>query len=85
MERAAEITSIDRVELRRRNLIRPEQLPYHTPTHHNYDSGDFEKLMDRCLTLADWHGFPAAQRERTARIAARPCRDALYRARRRHE
>jgi carbon-monoxide dehydrogenase large subunit len=63
VERAAEITGIDRVELRRRNLIRPEQLPYHTPTHHNYDSGDFEKVMDRCLTLADWDGFPARRRE----------------------
>src|SRR4029078_621214 len=63
VERAAEITGIDRVELRRRNLIRTRQLPYHTPTHHNYDSGDFEKLMDRCLTLADWDGFPARRRE----------------------
>jgi aerobic carbon-monoxide dehydrogenase large subunit len=63
IERAAEITGIDRVELRRRNLIRPEQLPYHTPTHHSYDSGDFEKLMDRCLALADWDGFPARRKE----------------------
>jgi aerobic carbon-monoxide dehydrogenase large subunit len=59
VERAARITGIDRVELRRRNLIGPEQLPYHTPTHHNYDSGDFEKLMDRCLKLADWNNYLA--------------------------
>ena len=57
------MTGIDRVELRRRNLIRPEALPYHTPTHHNYDSGEFEKLMDKCLTLADWKGFAARRKE----------------------
>jgi aerobic carbon-monoxide dehydrogenase large subunit len=63
VERAAQVTGIDRVELRRRNLIRPEALPYHTPTHHNYDSGEFEKLMDQCLALADWQGFGARRRD----------------------
>ena len=63
VERAAQVTGIDRVELRRRNLIQPEALPYHTPTHHNYDSGEFEKLMDQCLALADWKGFGARRKE----------------------
>jgi aerobic carbon-monoxide dehydrogenase large subunit len=63
VERAAQITGIDRVELRRRNLITPEALPYHTPTHHNYDSGEFEKLMDTCLALADWKGFAARRKD----------------------
>ena len=63
VDRAAQITGIDRVELRRRNLIRPDAMPYHTPTHQNYDSGDFEKLMDKCLELADWHGFAARRKE----------------------
>jgi carbon-monoxide dehydrogenase large subunit len=67
VERAAQITGIDRVELRRRNLIKPEALPYHTPTHHIYDSGEFEKLMDKCLALADWDGFPARQKASEAR------------------
>ncbi|MGB7098637.1 MAG: xanthine dehydrogenase family protein molybdopterin-binding subunit, partial [Xanthobacteraceae bacterium] len=66
VDRAAQLTGIDRVELRRRNLIKPEALPYHTPTHHTYDSGEFEKLMDKCLTLADWKGF-AARRKESAR------------------
>lgn len=57
LDHAAHITGIDRVELRRRNLIRPEALPYHTPTHQNYDSGDFERMMNECLKLADWNGF----------------------------
>jgi aerobic carbon-monoxide dehydrogenase large subunit len=63
IDRAAQITGIDRVELRRRNLIKPEALPYHTPTHHIYDSGEFEKLMDQCLALADWKGFATRRRE----------------------
>ena len=63
VERAARLTGIDRVELRRRNLIKPEALPYHTPTHHNYDSGEFEKLMDQCLKLADWNGFAARRKD----------------------
>jgi carbon-monoxide dehydrogenase large subunit len=63
VERAAQVTGINRVELRRRNLIKPEALPYHTPTHHTYDSGEFEKLMDVCLRLSDWNGFAARRKE----------------------
>jgi aerobic carbon-monoxide dehydrogenase large subunit len=67
VDRAAQVTGIDRVELRRRNLIKPEALPYHTPTHHTYDSGEFEKLMDQCLMLADWKGFGSRQKESARR------------------
>jgi aerobic carbon-monoxide dehydrogenase large subunit len=67
VEEAARLTGIDRVELRRRNLIKPEALPYHTPTHHNYDSGEFEKLMDQCLALADWDGFADRRKESECR------------------
>lgn len=67
VEHAAQVTGIDRVELRRRNLIKPEALPYHTPTHHTYDSGDFEKLMDQCMQLADWDGFTARRQESARR------------------
>ena len=63
VDRAAKVTGIDQVELRRRNLIKPAALPYHTPTHQNYDSGEFEKLMDKCLALADWSGFPARRKD----------------------
>jgi len=59
IDRAAQVSGIDRVELRRRNLIKPSALPYHTPTHHNYDSGEFERVMDKCLELAQWQGFEA--------------------------
>ena len=86
VERAAQVTGIDRVELRRRNLIKPEALPYHTPTHHNYDSGEFEKLMDTVPRAADWNGFAGApEGQRAAGQAARPRGHALYRARRRFQ
>jgi carbon-monoxide dehydrogenase large subunit len=50
---------IDRVELRRRNLIASAAMPYKTPNGPIYDSGDFETLLDRALELADWNGFAA--------------------------
>jgi carbon-monoxide dehydrogenase large subunit len=63
VDEAARVTGIDRVELRRRNLIKPDAMPYHTPTHQNYDSGEFERLMDKCMELADWKGFEARKKE----------------------
>jgi carbon-monoxide dehydrogenase large subunit len=63
LDHAAHATGIDRVELRRRNLIKPEALPYHSPTHQNYDSGDFARMMDLCLELADWDGFEVRKAE----------------------
>jgi len=73
IERAAQVTGIDRVELRRRNLIKPDALPYHTPTHHSYDSGEFEKMMDKCLALSDWDGFAARRKasERQGKLRGR--------------
>lgn len=73
LDHAAHVTGIDRVELRRRNLIKPDALPYHTPTHQNYDSGDFERMMDQCLKLADWDGFEAraARSKRNGKLRGR--------------
>ena len=45
--------------LRRRNFIRPEQMPYKTVTGKTYDSGEFDGQMSRALKLADWGGFAA--------------------------
>jgi carbon-monoxide dehydrogenase large subunit len=55
---------IDRVELRRRNLVRPEAMPYRNAVGMNYDSGRYEENMDRAMELADWRGFE--QRKRSA-------------------
>ena len=59
MDEAARQTGIDRVELRRRNFIRPEQMPYTNPMGQTYDVGEFEKVMEQGLALADWSGFEA--------------------------
>lgn len=66
IDEAARVSGIDRVTLRRRNLIKPEAMPYHTPTHHNYDSGEFERLMDQCLKLSDWDGFESRRKTSAA-------------------
>ena len=67
VETAAREMGIDRVELRRRNHIRPEQMPYRAPSGMVYDSGDFPTVMDRALQSADWDGFPARQAASRAR------------------
>ncbi|HEY7366719.1 MAG TPA: xanthine dehydrogenase family protein molybdopterin-binding subunit [Methylomirabilota bacterium] len=67
LDRAAVITGLDAVELRRRNFIRPEAMPYRIPTGLTYDSGEFAQLTDRCLELADWKGFEARRAASTKR------------------
>ena len=57
IEHAARQIGMDPAEIRRRNLIPEAKLPYSTPTHFTYDSGEFERVMDKCLDLADWKGF----------------------------
>jgi carbon-monoxide dehydrogenase large subunit len=53
IEHAAHVIGMDRVEIRRRNLIPPSKLPYTTPTHWVYDSGEFTRLMDKCIETSD--------------------------------
>ncbi len=59
MDEAARQTGIDRVALRRRNFIHPDQMPYKNPMGQTYDTGQFESVMDQGLALADWSGFEA--------------------------
>jgi carbon-monoxide dehydrogenase large subunit len=59
LDMAARQTGIDRVELRRRNLIARDAIPYKTPLGWIYDSGDFEGVLDAALDAADWSGFKA--------------------------
>jgi carbon-monoxide dehydrogenase large subunit len=69
IDQAAAAMQIDRVALRRRNLIPPAAMPYRTPYGSIYDSGEFETILDRALELADWKGF--AQRRAAAERAGR--------------
>ena len=59
---AARELKLDPAELRRRNMIRPEQMPYTNAMGQTYDSGRFEQILDQGLALADWQGY-AARRE----------------------
>ncbi len=59
MDAAAREMGIDPAELRRRNMLRPEQMPYKSPMGQTYDSGRFEQILDQGLALADWPGFDA--------------------------
>ncbi|HVL57097.1 MAG TPA: xanthine dehydrogenase family protein molybdopterin-binding subunit [Burkholderiaceae bacterium] len=63
IDKAARQTGIDRVELRRRNLIPPSAIPYRAPSGQTYDSGEFETVLDKALALADWQGFAARRAE----------------------
>ncbi len=53
---AASELGIDPVEIRRRNLVRPDSMPYTAASGATYDSGDFGALMDRALVLSDSQG-----------------------------
>ena len=67
VEAAAAEMGIDRVELRRRNHIPPEAMPYKAPNGTTYDSGDFTNLLNEALQLADWNGFAERKEESRAR------------------
>ncbi|MPZ55395.1 MAG: molybdopterin-dependent oxidoreductase [Rhizobiales bacterium] len=60
---AASKLRIDRVEIRRRNLIGRAQLPYRSATGLTYDSGDFSGNMQRVLAAADWNGARARAKD----------------------
>ena len=67
MDVAALQLGIDRIELRRRNLLRPDELPYSTPLGKTFDSGEYESAMDKAMEMADWRGFPARREASTLR------------------
>ena len=54
---AADELGLDPAELRRRNYISPQQMPFKTGLTFTYDCGEFEKNMDLALELADFKGF----------------------------
>jgi carbon-monoxide dehydrogenase large subunit len=60
---AAAVTGIDRIELRRRNQIRPREIPYKAASGQTYDSGDFPAILKQALEVADWKGFAKRKRE----------------------
>jgi carbon-monoxide dehydrogenase large subunit len=70
MERLLDIAArelkIDRIEIRRRNMVTRAMLPYRSPMGLTYDSGDFIGNMERALELAEWAGFEARRQQSRA-------------------
>ncbi len=64
---AARQCGFDRVELRRRNLIRADAMPYRNPAGVTYDNGDYRATMERVLDVGDWKSFPARRADAKAR------------------
>ncbi|MBJ3775725.1 xanthine dehydrogenase family protein molybdopterin-binding subunit [Acuticoccus mangrovi] len=67
VDEAARVMGIDRLELRRRNFVKPEQMPYTTAAGRIYDTGEFDGHMTRALEVADWDGFAARAKESAAK------------------
>src|SRR5262245_7255219 len=67
MERVIDVAAaemgIDRVELRRRNQVRPSELPYKGASGATYDRGDCPSVLERAVEISDWKGFSARKRE----------------------
>jgi aerobic carbon-monoxide dehydrogenase large subunit len=75
---AARRVGVPQQELRRRNFIKPEAMPYLTPLGLNYDSGEFARNLDQALATADLAGFPARRAAARARGRYRGLGHAVY-------
>ncbi len=67
VDKAARELDLDQVQIRRQNLIQPDQFPYQTPVALQYDVGDYNATMDLALELASFDSFG----ERRAEAATR--------------
>jgi 2-furoyl-CoA dehydrogenase large subunit len=63
IEEVARHRGLDRLEVRRRNLIRADEFPYLIPSGTTYDSGDYHAVIDKVLARADYAGL-VAERDR---------------------
>ena len=66
---AAVKIGMDPIELRRRNLVSPAQMPYANAVGSRYDSGTYDANMTLAMRIADWEGF--AKRKSAARSRGR--------------
>jgi CO/xanthine dehydrogenase Mo-binding subunit len=69
LDAIADRLGIDRIEVRRRNLLRAAEMPYERPLDALggdivYDSGDYAGLLDKALAAVEWNAVPAALKER---------------------
>ena len=57
VDKAADELGMDRIEIRRKNMIKKDQFPYQTPVALEYDIGDFEGCLDMALEKIDYAGY----------------------------
>jgi aerobic carbon-monoxide dehydrogenase large subunit len=67
IDMAAADMKIDRIELRRRNLIAEDAFPATNPMDTTYDCGEFEACLDKALAMSDWDGFEARRVQSASR------------------
>ncbi|MDE0808302.1 MAG: xanthine dehydrogenase family protein molybdopterin-binding subunit [Alphaproteobacteria bacterium] len=67
LDHTARKLGLDPIELRRRNLVRPDEIPYATPMGEEFDAGDFPGIFQKALDAADWDGFNDRRLETAAR------------------
>jgi len=63
LDLAAAELGIDRIELRRRNMIRKSDLPFKAASDVTYDVGDFQGVLKQALEMADYRGLKKRKRE----------------------
>lgn len=63
VDRAAEVLGVDRIALRKRNMVKSSQMPWTAALGAVYDSGDFSGTMQIALDAIDWKGAAARKRE----------------------
>ena len=63
VDKVAAALGMDRIEIRRRNFIQPDQFPYEQPSGTKYDSGNYPAVMDKVLALANFDALCARRDE----------------------
>jgi aerobic carbon-monoxide dehydrogenase large subunit len=74
LDKAARVLGLDPLDIRRRNFIPASAMPHVVAhSHMTYDSGDFMRVMDECLKLADWNGYAkrAAESKKHGKLRGR--------------
>ncbi len=78
VDAAARELGIDRIELRRRNMVGPEAMPHTSAMGRTYDSGDFPRVLNAALAHTDWAGIAARKTEAASRGKKRGIGMAYY-------
>src|SRR6201747_2322646 len=63
IDRAADEMGINRLTLRKRNFIKPAQMPFPASSGVTYDSGDFQGVFNKALEISDHAGFAKRKKE----------------------